>query len=66
MIKTFFFSNSNMMFFKFSGNERPDIQQLGILTFATIVHNAFSVEKLSESSFDKYAKTFFNLFLGKR
>lgn len=50
----------------FVGVERPDIQQLGVLSFATIVHNAFHADQLSESSFDKYVKTYFNQFLGQR
>lgn len=47
------------------GIERPDIHQLGILSFATIVHNAYSDGILSESSFDKYVRKYFDLFLGK-
>ena len=46
--------------------ERPDIRQLGILSFATIVHNAYFAEKLSDSSFDKYVRTYFDLFLGEQ
>ena len=52
--------------FIFIGIERPDVRQLGILSFATIVHNAFAAGQLSESSFDKYVKTYFNLFLGAK
>lgn len=59
-----------MMKFKtnplFSGIERPDIRQLGILSFATIVHNAYSTGKLSESKFNKYVRTYFDSFLGKK
>lgn len=47
------------------GIERPDIRQLGILSFATIVHNAYFGGRLSESSFDKYVSKYFDLFLGK-
>lgn len=46
------------------GIERPDIRQLGILSFATIVHNAYFDGILSESSFDKYVRKYFDLFLG--
>lgn len=57
-----------MMKFKryFAGIERPDIRQLGILSFATIVHNAYFAGKLSDSSFDKYVRTYFDLFLGEQ
>lgn len=47
------------------GIERPDIRQLGTLSFATIVHNAYFDGILSESSFDKYVRKYFDLFLGK-
>lgn len=47
------------------GIERPDIRQLGILSFATIVYNAYYAGKLSDSSFDKYVRKYFDLFLGE-
>lgn len=55
----------NEYFSKLVGIERPDIRQLGILSFATIVHNAYSGGMLSESSFDRYVRKYFDLFLGK-
>lgn len=47
------------------GIERPDVRQIGILSFATIVHNTYSAKQLTDSALDKYVREFFNEFLGK-
>lgn len=48
-----------------TGSERPDVRQVGILSFATIVYNSYSQGKLSVHKFEKYVKKYFDLFLGE-
>lgn len=60
-MKIHYFANEH-----FVGIERPDVRQIGILSFATIVNNAYASKELSESAFEKYVRTYFNQFMGKR
>lgn len=45
------------------GPERPDVRLVGILSFSTIVHNAFASGKMDVNIFQKYVKKYFDLFV---
>lgn len=45
------------------GPERPDVRLVGVLSFATIVSNSFAAGKITNISFEKYVKKYFDLFL---
>lgn len=46
-------------------SKQPDVQQIGILNFATIVHNSFLAGQLPEIAFEKYVRMYFELFIGR-
>lgn len=58
-------SSFNQLIIIIVGDERPDIQQIGILNFATIVHNSYRAGQLSEIAFEKYVRMYFELFIGQ-
>lgn len=45
------------------GPERPDVRLVSILSFSTIVHNAFASRKMDVNIFQKYVKKYFDLFV---
>lgn len=47
------------------GPERPDVRLVGVLTFSTIVHNAYATGKMEKSTLEKYVKKYFDMFLSK-
>lgn len=46
------------------GSDRPDVKQSAILTFATLVHNAYVGRKIPDKIFETYVKKYFELFMG--
>lgn len=47
------------------GPDRPDVKQSAVLTFATLVHNAYVDRKIPDKIFEKYVKKYFELFMSK-
>lgn len=47
------------------GPDRPDVKQTAVLTFATLVHNAYVARKIPDKVFEKYVKKYFELFMSK-
>lgn len=45
------------------GPDRPDVKQSAVLTFATLVHNAYVARKIPDKIFEKYVKKYFELFM---
>lgn len=45
------------------GPERPDVRLVGVLSFSTIVHNAFASRKMDASTFQRYVKKYFDAFV---
>ncbi|KAJ6640893.1 Vitellogenin-6 [Pseudolycoriella hygida] len=45
------------------GPDRPDVKQSAVLTFATLVHNAYVGRKIPDKVFEKYVKKYFELFM---
>lgn len=48
------------------GNDRPDVKHSAVLSYATIIYKAFVAGAISADQFEKYVKTFFDLFLSKK
>lgn len=47
------------------GNDRPDVKHSAVLSYATIIYKAFVAGAISADQFEKYVKTFFDLFLSE-
>lgn len=47
------------------GPDRPDVKQSAVLTFATLVHNAYVSRKIPDKTFEKYVKKYFELFMSE-
>lgn len=47
------------------GNDRPDVKHSAVLSYATIIYKAFVAGAITADQFEKYVKTFFDLFLSK-
>lgn len=47
------------------GSERPDVKQAGVLCFATIVYQSYTIGRIPSHVFDKYVKKYFDLFLSE-
>lgn len=47
------------------GNDRPDVKHSAVLSYATIIYKAFVAGAINADQFEKYVKTFFDLFLSK-
>lgn len=47
------------------GPDRPDVKQSAVLTFATLVHNAYVARKIPDKIFEKYVKKYFELFMSE-
>ncbi|XP_037039543.1 vitellogenin-3 [Bradysia coprophila] len=45
------------------GPDRPDVKQSAVLTFATLVYNAYVSRKIPDKTFEKYVKKYFELFM---
>lgn len=46
-------------------NDRPDVKHSAVLSYSTIIYKAFVAGAISADQFEKYVKTFFDLFLSK-
>lgn len=46
-------------------NDRPDVKHSAVLSYATIIYKAFVAGAINADQFEKYVKTFFDLFLSK-
>lgn len=47
------------------GNDRPDVKHSAVLSYATIIYKAFVAGAINADQFEKYVKTFFDLFLSE-
>jgi hypothetical protein len=47
------------------GNDRPDVKHSAVLSYATIIYKAYLARAITADQFEKYVKTFFDLFLSK-
>lgn len=47
------------------GPDRPDVKQTAVLTFSTLVHNAYVARKIPDKVFEKYVKKYFEFFMSK-
>lgn len=47
------------------GNDRPDVKHAAVLSYSTIIYKARIHNKITVDQFEKYVKTFFDLFLSK-
>lgn len=47
------------------GPDRPDVKQSAVLTFATLVHNAYVSRKIPDKTFERYVKKYFELFMSE-
>jgi hypothetical protein len=47
------------------GQDRPDVRNAAVLSYATMVYNTFIAGKLPLEIFEKYVKTYFDLFLSE-
>lgn len=47
------------------GSDRPDVKQSAVLTFATLVHNAYASRKIPDKTFENYVKKYFELFMSE-
>lgn len=57
---------SNILFlYHCSGSDRPDIKQVAVLSFATLVHQTRLENRIDETVFEKYVKKYFELFMSK-
>lgn len=48
------------------GNDRPDVKHSAVLSYATIIYKAYLARAITADQFEKYVKTFFDLFLSKK
>lgn len=46
-------------------NDRPSVKHSAVLSYATIIYKAFVARAITPNQFEKYVKTFFDLFLSK-
>ena len=47
------------------GPDRPDVRHAAVLSYATMIYNTYMAGKMSLDMFEKYVKTYFDLFLSK-
>jgi hypothetical protein len=47
------------------GNDRPDVKHSAVLSYATIIYKAYLARAITADQFEKYVKTFFDLFLSE-
>jgi Lipoprotein amino terminal region len=47
------------------GNDRPDVKHSAVLSYATIIYKAFVARAITADQFEKYVKSFFDLFLSE-
>lgn len=47
------------------GNDRPDVKHSAVLSYATIIYKAYMARAITADQFEKYVKTFFDLFLSE-